>query len=123
MAQTTKKQTRQERAERAIDLYQEGFSKNEVAEILNVDRSTVTRYFYNPTAEEKEDFYENHAYGAYWTKGGEKVLFNRRYKPLSNRKRWVNEIVKQEWYYMDTTPWVRKVQNSNNHTVVYSTTL
>lgn len=49
----------------------------------------------------KEDLYENYPYGAYYTKSGEKVLHNRHYQPLDNPNRWVKNIVRQEWYYLD----------------------
>jgi transcriptional regulator with XRE-family HTH domain len=104
----------------AMELAKNGFSQNEIAEILGVHRSTVSRYFNSPTPAEVEDFYENHAYGAYYTKEGEKVFFNRRYQPLDNKGRWVKDIVKSEWYYQDGTPWVVRFFNSQNKHVVYT---
>lgn len=119
MNKTTKK-SKMSRREEAMELYEQGFSKNEIAEILNLNRSTVTRYFYSPTSAERDDFNSNHAYGAYYTSDGEKILFNRSYQPLKDKGMWVKNIVKQEWYYKDFTPWEQRIKNSNNQTVVYS---
>ncbi len=115
----TIKQSKLSRQAEAMELYSNGFSKNEIAEMLGVNRSTVTRYFYSPTRAEVEDFSENYAYGAYYTNGGEVVPFNRRYKPLSDKARWVTDIVRKEWYYQDNTPWCERVYNSTNKFVVY----
>ena len=110
---------RQSRQEEALTLYKKGFSKNEIAEILGINRSTVTRYFYSPTAAEAEDFYNNYAYGAYITKSGEKIPFNRRYRVLYDKKHWAKQFVAQEWYYQDNTPWEHRFYNSIYKIVVY----
>jgi hypothetical protein len=47
-----------------------------------------------------DDLYDNYPYGAYYTKSGEKIQYNRYYQPLNDRKRWVEDVVKQEWYYL-----------------------
>jgi transposase-like protein len=118
MNNTNKKHKLSRQAE-AMELYRRGFSQNEIAEILGINRSTVSRYFCRPTSAEIEDFYENHAYGSFFTEDGEFVPFNRRYKPLSDKKRWVENIIKTEWYYQDGTDWEQRIYNSVNKFAVY----
>ena len=107
------------RQHEAMELYRKGFSQNEIAEILGIHRSTVSRYFHRPSDDEIEEFYENSAYGSYITKDGEIVPFNRRYKPLKDKTRRVHNIVKTEWYYQDNTDWEQRFYNSLNKCVVY----
>lgn len=95
-------------------MYSKGFRQSEIATILGINQSTVSRYLNNPSPKEIEDFYENSPYGAYYTKKGEKILFNRRYKPLKNKNMWVSDIVKQEWYYSDGTWWDERFWRSEN---------
>lgn len=114
------KKSKISRQTEAFDLYRNGFSKNEIAEMLGVNRSTVTRYFCNPTKADVEDFYENCAYGSYTTGDGEIIPFNRRYKPLSDKTRQVENIVRKEWYYQDGTPWEDRIFNSEKKVVVFT---
>lgn len=108
-----------EQTQKIFELYRYGFNQTEIAEILGLHQSTVSRRFQNPPKEKQEHFNENHAYGAYITKHGERILFNRRYKPLSDKKRFVKDIVKQEWFYNDGTSWADRFYNSQNEIVVY----
>jgi len=110
------------RQKEAVSLYRKNFSQVEIAEILNVNQSTVSRYFNNPTKGEVEEFYENSAYGSYFTKNGEKVPFNRRYKPLADKERFVDSIVKTEYYYTDGTYWPDRFHNSINQKSIYDST-
>ena len=66
--------------------------------MLDINQSTVSRYFRNPSRSEVEDFYENWAYGSYIMEDGEKIPFNRRYKPLADKTRWVKGKVGNEYY-------------------------
>lgn len=102
------------RQEEAIALFKKGFGQKEIASILGISQSTVCRYFTNPTKNEKEDFYENFAYGVYITKSGERILFNRRYKPLRDKTEFVKDIERQEWFYNDGTYWEERFFNSVN---------
>lgn len=113
------KKHRRSRQDEAIALYKKGFSQNEIAQILGINQSTVSRYFNNPTKHEVEDFYQNYAYGAYHRKNGSKVYFNRRYQPLENNDWHVPDVVHQEWYYNDGTYWPERFYNSINKVVVY----
>jgi len=105
--------------DQVIDMYARGFTQSAIAEYLGVHQSTVSRYLTNPNRKEEENFYENYAYGVYTTKSGERVLFNRRYKPLSDKKRIVKDIEKTEWFYNDGTWWNERFHNSKNEIVIY----
>jgi transcriptional regulator with XRE-family HTH domain len=113
---------KQSRQKEAINLYRKSFSQVEIAEILNVNQSTVSRYFNNPSRSEIEDFYENEAYGSYFTKDGKKIPFNRRYKPLEDKELWVDSIIKTEYYYTDGTYWPDRFSNSVKRKPVYEST-
>lgn len=102
-----------------MELYKNGFSKNEIAEMLGVNRSTVTRYFYSPTKAEMSEFYDKSAYGAYIMKDGTKIPFNRGYMPLDGSG-WVEGYASQEWYYNDAMSWEHRIYNSNKRTVTYT---
>lgn len=105
------------RQEEAISYYRKGFSQSEIAEILKIHQSTVSRYFNNPTRAEIEDFYENYAYGSKITETGRKIPFNRRYKDfekITNEK-----IVKTEYYYNDGTFWPDRFYHSIHRIPIY----
>jgi hypothetical protein len=108
-----------EKQKQVIEMYAKGFRQVEIAKTLNINQSTVSRYLTNPSPKEIEDFYENKPYGAYYTKDGEKVLFNRRYKPLNDKTRWVEGVIKQEWYYSDGTWWDERFWRSENLDPIY----
>lgn len=103
----------------AATMYAKGFTQTEIAQALGIHQSSVSRYLTKPTAKEKEDFYENSAYGAYITKSGERILFNRRYKPLTDKGRWVEDIAEQEYFYNDSTCWKKRIYNSTNEITIY----
>ncbi len=103
----------------ATAMYAKGFTQKEIAHALGVHQSTVCRYLTRPSAKEKEDFYENSPYGAYITKNGERILFNRRYKPLTDKERWVEGVVAQEYFYNDSTGWKKRIYNSTNEIIIY----
>lgn len=51
---------------------------------------------------------DNLPYGRYVLADGSTVLFNRNYKPIHDRERWV-PWVRQEWFYYDgNPPWANK---------------
>ncbi len=104
----------------AVELYSAGFSQSEIAQILGIHQSTVSRYFNKPSSHEIEDFYENHAYGAFIVKDGTAILFNRRYKPLADKNLWVKDIVKTVWFYNDGTRWQDRFTNSIKQIPVYT---
>lgn len=97
----------------------QGFLQHEISEFVGVDQSTVSRHLKNPSRKEIGDFYKNCAYGAYTTKTGERILFNREYQPLTNRKRFVRDIVKQEWFYNGSMNWRDRFRNSEKQIVIY----
>lgn len=105
------------RQEEAISYYRKGFSQSEIAEILGINQSTVSRYFNNPTSAEKEDFYENYAYGARVTESGYKVYFNRRYRDIEGATD--EPIIKTEYYYNDGTFWPDRFFHSVHRIPVY----
>lgn len=108
------------RQEEAISYYRKGFSQSEIAEILGINQSTVSRYFNNPTKAEVEDFYENYAYGARITETGRKIVFNRRYRDFEGTTN--EKITKTEYYYNDGTFWPERFYHSINRIAVYDTT-
>jgi len=105
---------KQSKQEQAISYYKKGFSQKEIANILGVHQSTVSRYFNNPTRAEIEDFYENYAYGANVLKNGQRVFFNRRYHNLGNTTFNNEDREYVEWYYNDGTYWSERFNNSIN---------
>lgn len=96
-----------------------GFSQKEIATLVGVHQSTVSRILNNPTEKEAEDFYENSAYGAYTTNTGERIVFNRRYRPLSDKSRWVENIASKEWFYNDRTSWKDRFHQSSKQKVIF----
>ena len=68
----------------------------------------------------KKEFFENHAYGAYHTKSGERILFNRRYQPLDDRERWVEDIIYHEFFYDEGTKWRDRLYNSANEINIHA---
>ncbi len=107
------------RQEEAVALYTKGFSQSEIAQILGVHQSTVSRYFNNPTSYEVEDFYENKAYGARLYDDGTKVYFNRRYRDLDQIDVTEKKEIKVEYYYNDGTFWPDRFYHSLNRIPVY----
>ena len=105
---------KQSKQEQATTYYKKGFSQKEIAEILGVHQSTVSRYFNNPTRSEVEDFYENYAYGSNVLKNGQRVPFNRRYRDLERISYSNEERDYVEWYYNDGTYWSERFENSVN---------
>ena len=105
----------------AREMYRLGFKQEDIALKFEVDQSTISRWLRpkNLGKADKENFYENWAYGAFTTESGERVLFNRQYKPLDDKKRFVENVVKQEWFYTDATPWPERIENSIKQNVVY----
>lgn len=103
----------------AIEMYSEGFTQKEISEALSIHQSTVSRYLNNPSSKEVEDFYENYAYGVYTTIHGKRILFNRRYKTLHDKKVPTEKIKKTEWFYNDGTRWEERFFNSKNKIVIY----
>lgn len=103
-----------------LELFNKGFNQSEIASILGISQTTVSRNFTAPSKKEREDFYQNRAYGAYITRSGERVLFNRKYQPLEDKSRWVKDIVGQEWFYSSQTNWMNRIYNSDNQIVIYS---
>lgn len=113
----TMKKHRKSRQEEAIAYYRKGFSQTEIAQILGINQSTVSRYFNNPTRSEVEDFYENYAYGAKVTESGEKIFFNRRYRDIEGSS---NEKTKKtEYYYNDGTLWPERFYHSIHRIPLY----
>jgi len=100
------------RQEEAVSYYRKGFSQSEIAEILGVSQSTISRYFNNPTRAEIEDFYENYAYGARVTKNGKKIVFNRRYRDIEGSSDDDDKVVRTEYYYNDGTFWADRFYHS-----------
>jgi transcriptional regulator with XRE-family HTH domain len=113
------KKHKRSRQEEAISYYRKGFSQTEIAEIIGVNQSTVSRYFNNPTSSEVEDFYENYAYGARVLKSGQKVPFNRRYRDLEDATYTNEDVERTEWYYNDGTFWPERFHNSINREPAY----
>jgi transcriptional regulator with XRE-family HTH domain len=108
------------RQEEAIAYYRKGFSQSEIAKILGVNQSTVSRYFNNPTKAEIEDFYVNYAYGARVTETGKKIVFNRRYQDIEGSSN--EKIVKTEYYYNDGTFWPDRFYHSVYRIPVFDST-
>lgn len=117
-----KQKHKRSRQEEAIELYRRGFSQNEIAEILGVNQSTVSRYFNNPTRAEVEDFYENFAYGSRVTTSGNRIVFNRRYRDIEGLQYLGEEIARTEYYYNDGTYWSDRFHHSINRKPVYDST-
>lgn len=99
-----------------------GFRQQEISEFIGMDQSTVSRHLKNPSKKDIEHFYKNCAYGAYTTKTGERILFNREYQPLSNKRRFVKDIVKQEWFYNGSMNWKDAFRNSEKQIVIFEHT-
>lgn len=112
------KKSKKSRQDEAISLYKKGFSQKEIAEILGINQSTVSRYFNNPTKHEVEDFYRNYAYGAKVTEDDRKIFFNRRYQLLNPEEKDI-ETVKTEYYYNDGTYWPDRFYHSTHRIAIY----